>query len=119
MNVFIKTVPLYNGESQEFEIWKLLNSEKMRSDPRNRTVPVREILFFSPDFAPTGFPSTKTDTRAFVVMEYFPPLMEPRPIDDAGHEELFPSITSIDKLLELSLDVLQVRHSLSLLCQRR
>lgn len=69
--VFIKTVPLYSKDSQEYAIWRMLDSPEARSHPDNHTVPVREILYFRPDFTTLGVASEPTDTRLFVVMDRF------------------------------------------------
>ncbi|KAG8976601.1 hypothetical protein FRC05_003440 [Tulasnella sp. 425] len=69
--VFIKTVPLYSKDSQEYAIWRMLDSPEARSHPDNHTVPVREILYFRPDFTTVGVASEPTDTRLFVVMDRF------------------------------------------------
>lgn len=99
-------VPLYLGKSQEYAVLRLLNSEKLRLDPRNHTVPVREVLFFAPDFTPAGFTPATSDMRAFIVMEDFPRLVQPA-IGDPRF--VCPLIANFDDLLSVALDLLQVR----------
>ncbi|KAG8909250.1 hypothetical protein FRC01_007040 [Tulasnella sp. 417] len=69
--VFIKTVPLNSKESQEYDIWRMLDRPEARLHPDNHTVPVREILYFNPNFALVGVEPELTDARLFVVMERF------------------------------------------------
>ncbi|KAG8952813.1 hypothetical protein FRC04_003738 [Tulasnella sp. 424] len=102
--VFIKMVPLYPSDSQEYEIWRLLDSEKHRRDPRNHTVPVREVLFFSPDFTSAGFGSQRSDMRAFVVMDAFDVLrssdLRPRP-------NQYPVFRSVQDVLDFALQTVE------------
>lgn len=72
--VYIKSVPLHGRRSAQWRIWKYLTQGPQSLDPRNHTVPFREVLKFNPDFETAGFTPEKEDERLFVVMQAFEPL---------------------------------------------
>jgi len=78
----------------------------LRLDPCNRTVPVREILFFSPDFSSAGYTSEESDMRALVIMDRFDVLAERSP---PGQDECveYPLLRSVNDVLDMSLQIIQ------------
>lgn len=68
---------MHHPESQEFAVWKLLSTPPLLSDPRNHTVPVRDVLFFAPDFSVAGYHEESSDERVFIVMDEHETLDEP------------------------------------------
>ncbi|KAG8908696.1 hypothetical protein FRC01_007292, partial [Tulasnella sp. 417] len=102
--VFIKTVPLHSKESQEYDIWRMLDSSKARSHPDNHTVPVREILYFDPNFALVGAEPDPTDARLFVVMDQFDKVTPP---DGPYTEPGYPFIHTIQDLYHFFLQIAQ------------
>lgn len=40
-------------------------------DQRNHTVPMRAVLWYTPDFTPHGYPTVPGDARAFVVTKKY------------------------------------------------
>ncbi|KAG9051670.1 hypothetical protein FS837_000058 [Tulasnella sp. UAMH 9824] len=93
--VFIKTVPLHFKDSQEYDIWRMLDSPEARLHPDNHTVPVREVLFFNPDFSLAEVESEPADARVFVVMDRFDTVT---PLDGPILDPGYPFINSIEDL---------------------
>lgn len=107
--VFIKTVPLYSKDSQEYAIWRMLDSPEARSHPDNHTVPVREILYFRPDFTTLGVASEPTDTRLFVVMDRFDKVTA---LDDIPiTKSCYPFVRTTGELCHFFLQIAQVGAS--------
>ncbi|KAG8933967.1 hypothetical protein FRC00_012632 [Tulasnella sp. 408] len=102
--VFIKTVPLHSKESQEYDIWRMLDSPKARLHPDNHTVPVREVLYFNPNFALVGVEPEPTDARLFVVMDRFDKVT---PLDGPISDPGYPFIHTIEDLCNFFLQIAQ------------
>lgn len=100
--MFIKTVPIYEKNWNEFAALRLLNTEPLRSDPRNRAIPIRDVLYFSPDFTGCGFPPDQNDLRAFIVMDRF------KSMDPEIGGVRYPLLKSVDDLVSLALQVFEV-----------
>jgi len=86
-------------DSSEFEIWKMLDSAKLRSDSRNHTVPVRSVLFFAPDFTAVGFTPQASDLRVFVIMDSFGTLTDPH------QDHVYPIIRSSEEYFDMAIQV--------------
>ncbi|KIO23902.1 hypothetical protein M407DRAFT_26698 [Tulasnella calospora MUT 4182] len=102
--VFIKTVPLHSKESQEYDIWRMLDSPKARLHPDNHTVPVREVLYFNPNFDLVGVEPEPTDARLFVVMDQFDQVT---PLDGPISDPGYPFIHTIEDLCHFFLQIAQ------------
>ncbi|KAG8908695.1 hypothetical protein FRC01_007291 [Tulasnella sp. 417] len=102
--VFIKTVPLNSKESQEYDIWRMLDRPEARLHPDNHTVPVREVLYFNPNFALAGVEPELTDARLFVVMERFDKVT---PLDGPSSYPGYPFIRTVEDLCRLFLQIAQ------------
>jgi hypothetical protein len=106
--VFIKSIPAGDNQNEELRILQLLslNDERV-NDPRNHSVPIRDIMFYNPDFA--SYPRYKrerdpSDSRAFVVTEELEPL--PRNLVNDYVPE------TVGDCLEFARQCLEVRISL-------
>ncbi|KAG8949214.1 hypothetical protein FRC04_009013 [Tulasnella sp. 424] len=102
--VFIKTVPLHSQDSQEYDIWRMLDSPKARAHPDNHTVPIREILYFNPDFAVVGAHPEPTDARLFVVMNQFDTVT---PEEVTTLQPGYPFVHTIEDLYQFFLQMAQ------------
>ncbi|KAG8895396.1 hypothetical protein FRC01_012405 [Tulasnella sp. 417] len=102
--VFIKTVPLHSQESQEYDIWRMLDGPEARLHPDNHTVPVREVLYFNPNLALVGMEPEPTDARLFVVMDRFDTVT---PLDGPISDPGYPFIRTVEDLYKFFLQIAQ------------
>ena len=102
--VYIKTVPLY---SPEFDVWRALSTEPLRSDPHNHSVPVIDVMLFQPNFSTFGYENQAADARAFVVMRAMEQLAPPTPRSQSNLP-LCPFLESLQDIEDMSLQLAQV-----------
>lgn len=108
--VFIKTVP---AGGHEMDVWKTLGEASSRS---NHTVPILDVLHFSPDFSARGLGSAPEDERYFVIMQSLNRLHpEEAWLPDYGLSDPYPSLQTVEdvailvhQLIEVSADNLDL-----------
>lgn len=103
-------MPLPSPDSMEFEVLKLLSNPPLACDPRNRTVPNKDVLQFHPDFATIGSGREESDARLFLITDEYEPVRDMT--DDIGDDdELKPYLRSPRAILSFVKQLADVSFS--------
>ncbi|KII84873.1 hypothetical protein PLICRDRAFT_45703 [Plicaturopsis crispa FD-325 SS-3] len=107
--VYIKSLNTSHPAAQEFPVWYSLCSRTAMQDQRNHTVPMRRILWYTPDFSPHGYTPLPDDTRALVVTKKYATMAVS--IDCLNFIVVPPDVRSCLDLIEQFFEGLEFMHS--------